>query len=353
VYPTDPTVDLVAENVRELAAKSSYDLSAYWLAVAGSRDDYAARLDALLGPHGMPVLIVRRQRFDNPNSLTEDLARLLEENRATVLEALPRERPRRQGVSIVLLARTELGILQSDSPVIWPEWVPNVGGREVPCLIMDVTRRINVPMAAPEAKASEVNRALYHLEVSLVRRLVAVTASDPGAHQRLFAAIKRRSDVSWADFLGRARRGLRGVSSTELYRPSVKKGDSVISRLWEITQNGSQEKVIDLSTGLAQALLISNCAIIDDWQEGLFGALGRPHKIGESKADVFSRSMVHTVSASCQYITCAVHGHEYQRFPLLLVASVVTDLCDSMRRIESCLDLLPLGAVDLDAAAAN
>jgi hypothetical protein len=347
MQPTDPTVDLVAQNVRELADQSSYDLSAYWLAVAGSRDDYAARLEALLSPHGIPVLIVRRQRFDNPNSLTVDLARLLEENQATVLKALPRDRPRRQGVCIVLLARTELGILQSDSPVIWPEWVPNVGGKEVPCLIMDVTRRITVPMDAPEAKASEVNRAL---ESGLVRRLVAVQETDPRAHERLFGAIKRRSDVSWPDFLGKARSSLRGVSTTESYRPSARRGDSVVSRLWAIAQTGSQEKILEVITGLAEALMISNCAVIDDWQEGLFSVLGRSHKRGESKAEIFSRSMVHTVSASCQYITCAAHGHEYQRFPLLLVASVVTDLYDSLRRIESCLNLLPLAPVDLDAA---
>jgi hypothetical protein len=339
---TDPTAELVAENIRELAGRSTYGLSAYWLSVAGSRQEYAERLGALLAPHGTPVLIVRKQRFDNANYLTEDLASLLGENRAAVLEALPRESGRSRGINIVLLGRTELAVMQTDSPVIWPEWVPNVGGREVPCLITDITRRINVPMNAHAARASEVNRALYAVEGALVRRLIEVSEREPAAHQRFFAAVRRRTDVSWPDFLGRAKRSWRNVDATESYRPTVKQGDAIVSRLWETAQSGSQSGIRDTAAGLARALWISDGTVIGEWREGMFSVLGRPHPTKESRADAFSRAIVHTVSASLQYITCAAHGGEYQRFPLQLVASVVADLYGSLRGIENCLNLLPL-----------
>jgi hypothetical protein len=226
----------------------------------------------------------------------------------------------------------------------------------VPCLITDITRRINVPMNAPEAKASEVNRALHAVEQSLVRRLVAVSILEPAAHERFFAAIRRRTDVSWTDFLGRVTTSARKVATPESYRPSVKTGDSVVSRLWAAAQSGAQPSIGDTAAGLAQALRVTDGAVIDDWREGLFSALGRPHSAGESKVDAFSRAIVHTVAASCQYITCAVHGERNQRFPLNLVASAVEDLYGSLRGIESCLNLLPLesGAPgDVSAEGAN
>ena len=88
---TNPTADLVARTVREFVGRSAADLSAYWLAVGGSREEYGAELGALLALDGMPVLIVRKQRFDNANYLSEDLAHILEENREAVLEALRRD----------------------------------------------------------------------------------------------------------------------------------------------------------------------------------------------------------------------------------------------------------------------
>jgi hypothetical protein len=339
---TDPSAELAAKNVGELADMSTFDLSAYWLAVAGNRDEYAANLGAILAPQGVPVLIVRKQRFDNANYLSVDLARLLEENQGAVLAGLRRRGLGPHRPAVVLLARTELPVLQSDSPVIWPEWVPNVGGKEVPCLITDITRRINVRMDDPEAKSFEVNRALHAVESALVRRLIAVSERDATAHLRLFAAIKRPSDVSWTGFLGKAKTSLRDVSTTESYRPNGKKGDSVVSRLWGVAQSGSHADILAMAVGLKEALRISNCDLIEDWREGLFSALGRSHLTGESKADEFSRAVVHTVSASCQYITCAMHGHEYQRFPLQLVTSAVADLSASLRAIEACLNLLPL-----------
>jgi hypothetical protein len=338
----------VASTVRELAGKSTSDLSAYWLAVVGGREEYAAKIGALLAPDAMPVMIVRKQRFDNANYLTGDLASLLEENRDAVLETLRKGGLRSHRGAFVLLARTELAVPQSDSPVIWPEWVPSVGGKEVPCLITDITRRIDVRLNDPAVSSSEVNRALYAVESALVRRMIAISERQPTAHLRFFAAIKRRSDVSWADFLGKARSSLGEVSTAESYRPSARKGDSVVSRLWDVAHSGSHKEVIETAAGLREALRISDCSVIGDWREGLFSALGRSHSVDEYKTDRFSRAIMYTVSASCQYITCAVHGHEYQRFPFQLVISAIDDLYGGLRTIEACLNLLPLESAASD-----
>jgi hypothetical protein len=343
---TDPSITLVARTIAEHASESTFMLSAYWLAVTGDRKDYAARLTGLLD--GALVLIVK-ERFDNANSIMTDLARILEQNRAGVLAAFePRpmpdglEHPDPKHLSIVLLARNELAVVEGSSPVLWPEWVPEVGGTEVPCFITDITRRINVPLGEPEADVSKVNRALYKVEGALIRRLVVVTEYLPGSNgSGLFGMIQRRSDVSWLEFLVKARSGHSAVRNAESYRPSVRTGGSVVSRLWEIVQSRSGDDIDRAVLLLTEALSISNDLALDNWAESLFGILGRGRARNEPKPERFARSTLFTVSASCQYITCAAHGHEYPELPFNLVTAVVDDLYEGLANIESCVNRMP------------
>jgi hypothetical protein len=332
VFPVNPEPNQVAEVIRELSLKSAATLSAYWLAVTGDRNDYAAQLSPLLAAEGMPVLIVRNQRFDHPQSLTRDIVQLLKENRQAFLAALGRDQDR---INIVLLARTELAMGQSSSPVIWPAWVPKVGRKQVPCFITDVTRKIDIPFAGIDA--SRINRALYAVESALVRRLAQVSVRAPEKQVGFFTAIMRRGDVSWLDFLAKAKTGLQKVTDTTSYRPDVKLGRSVVSRLWAIAQSGTAEDVESAARALTSALEISAETPLEAWREGFFGALARGHRPDEPQAQRFSRSVIVTVSAACRYITCGHHTDEYPSFPVNLLMSVVDDLYRSLTGIETCL----------------
>lgn len=350
MHVTDPSAELVARTVTAHAAESTFMLNAYWLAVTGDRKAYADRLAALL--NGTPVLIVK-ERFDNANSIMTDLAHILEQNRVVVLTAFQRNQPDPKHISIVLLSRKELAVAEGASPVVWPGWVPGVGGTEVPCLITDITRRINVPLSEPRADVSKVNRALYAVEGALIRRLVAVNEDLPASHGGLFGVIRRRSDISWLDFLGKARSGYADVKTVELYRPSARTGNSVVSRLWEVAQARSGADIDRAVLGLTEALSIGDEAVLYGWGESLFGVLGRGLVKNEPEPQRFARSALFTISAACQYITCAVHGHEYPELPLNLVTSVVDDLYQGLANIESCLNRMrrPRGLrAGLDAA---
>jgi hypothetical protein len=329
----NPDPDQVSTVIRDLALKSTATLCAYWLAVTGDRDDYAARLRPELASEGMPVLIIRRERFDNPNSLMTDIVHVLSSNRPAVLAALARN-PNR--INIVLLARTELAMGQSSSPVTWPRWVPAVGGKEVACFITDVTRRIDVPFGGVDS--SRVNRALYMVESALVRRLVQVSARAPEQQAGFFDAIAKRGDVSCLAFLAGARKALREVTDTDAYRPAMKKGGSVTSRLWEIAQSGSGDGLDSAADELARAMQIPAEASLEGWREGLFGALARGHHPGDPLSRRFARDIIVTVSAACRFITCRHHSDEYPSFPVNLLVATIDDLYRSLAGIEACLN---------------
>lgn len=329
-----PDPSRAAEAISEIALQETAPLSAFWLAIAGNRDDYAKRLAPLLRKHAMPVLIVRRARFDNANALMTDLVQVLEENRPVFLESLRQHRPDTRRVSIVLLAHTELAIGQGSSPVIWPEWVPDVGGQQVPCFITDITRRIDVPMHAPELNAARINRALYAVDVALVQRLIRVTSFAPRAHESFFAMVKKRGDISWQAYLANAKSSLGKVLNTDSYRPSQRWADSVVARLWEIGQKYSARDSEDAARALASALDISDGDKLEGSHKGLFAILARGNGSPKPAADQFCRDTIVAVSAACQYVTCAVHNDRYPRLPLNLLTSVLDDMHRSLVGIE-------------------
>lgn len=337
---TDPDVALVAKTIDSLDRQSRFTVSAYWLALVGSRKDYAASLAPCLAVPGTPILIVK-ERFVNANSITSDLADILEQNRPAVLDTLYRERLDPLHISIVLLARNELAFAEGASPVVWPEWLPTVGGTEVPCLITDITRRIKVPLDEDLVNVGKINRALYAVEGALIRRLIAVYEYAPTANAGLFEIIKRPTDVAWLNFLAKVSSAHAGIPSSESYRPGVRRGDSVVARLWHVTQTRSARDIDSAVTGLTEALDIFPSDALQGWHECLFGVLGRGVDSNEQEPKKFSRSMLSTVSAGLQYITCAAHADTYPKLSLNLISSVVDDLYEGLANIESCLNRMP------------
>jgi hypothetical protein len=341
VRTVDPDPARVAQTVASLILKADAPVSAYWLGLAGHRDDFAAQLRPLLSEVGIAVLIVRREGFDNPNALMVDLVHLLEQNRPTFLAALARRRHDPDRLGIVLLARSELKMAQSYSPVIWPDWVPGVGNREEICFITDVGRRIDAPLNAEEVDVKRVQHALFKVEEALLRRLLQVHARDPSAHAPLFQMIRRRSDPGWADFLARAKTCQGNIRTTESYRPSRRSGESVVSRLWELNRVRSSADVAAAASALAGALDLAADWVPKDHKPALLTVLARPTDRKSAVVEPFCRNLVLTVDGACQYITCSVHVEEYQLFPINLLTSIVDDLYRSLVDIETSLIHLP------------
>ncbi|MGD0066009.1 MAG: hypothetical protein ABSB76_21505 [Streptosporangiaceae bacterium] len=336
----DTDVCLVARTINDLVGTSTSKLNAYWLAVAGNRKEYADRLASHLEMPGTPVLIVR-EPFDNANSIMSDLAGILERNRAAVLDAFQHGHPDTRPISIVLLAHNELAVAEGSSPVVWPDWVPVVGNTEVPCRIVDITHRINVPLDEVVADTGKLNRALYRVEGALIRRLTVVTEHVPWAHRVFFDVITRHSDVGWADFLAKVKSAHASIPSNEKYRPSVRTGNSIVSRLWEVAQTRCAKDIDRTVAGLVEALDVTSLEALQGWQQCLSGVLARSPGASPDEPKRFARSTLFTISASCQYVTCAAHAQDYPQFPLNLITSVVDDLYVGLANIEACLNRMP------------
>jgi hypothetical protein len=341
----------VAATISRLDATATAPLSAYWLSLVGDRNAYAETLQALLGDRGMAVLIVRQDGFDNPNALMVDLVHLLEHNRERFLAAIARPRPDPDRIGLVLLARIELAMGQGTSPVTWPEWVPAVGTRETSCFITDVTRRVEAPLDAEEVDVGRLQRALHAVERALLRRLLAVHEHTPTAHNALLQNISRRSDVSWLEFLAGARHEVQKIAAVDSYRPSVRYGKSVVSRLWGHSLKGTSQDVTTIATALAAALDMAPDEPLDTWWEGLPTVLARHPGPALPPPERFCRHVVVTLATACQYATCAAHSDDYAQYPVNLLVSVIDDLHRALVDIEMCLNRFSDGRNRLAPAA--
>ncbi|MBF6302055.1 hypothetical protein IU459_31590 [Nocardia amamiensis] len=327
----------MAETIIRLHSEADAPLNAYWLSLVGDRDEYAAQLGGLLSEHGLGVLIVRNNGFTNANALMVDLVELLEHNRAVFLTSLQQPRAAAPRMGIVLLARRELAMGQAYSPVTWPEWVPGVGNRETTCFITDVTRRIEVPLSAEEIDLARIHRALFAVEEAMVRRLLHVHRRSPDAQHAFFQSIRRRSDPSWTAFLAGAREAISGFRTPQAYRPEVRAGKSVVSRLWGLSMDTPPARLATVQTELAAALHVADDAVWSDRWEGLMTVLARPTVPPNSPATRLCRCILSTVPTACQFITCAAHAGEYYQFPVNLLTAVVDDLHWTLTHIETSL----------------
>jgi hypothetical protein len=325
----------VAAGVRELFEASAAQMNAYWVAVDGSRDEYGDALATELA--GLPVvpLIIRAERFDNPNSIMSELAHILDRNQQRCLEVLGPWRRDDGRFALVLLARTELGITQSSSPVTLPDWIPHLGGLNIHCHIHDLSWRIEVPLNDDELGLPELHRRLFALESALVRRLTRVNAVAPDVQRELFAIIGRARDPGWTGVLSEANAALHAVVNAEGYRPGRRHGKAMVARLWDVTTLASAPDLLIRARALAAALNIDADGPLRPWRQGLLGLLRGAAAPGADPPVQFALNAMTTIAAACEYFNCAAHPEPYQNYPVALLRLLIDEMCRSLGDIES------------------
>lgn len=344
----DPEPATVVEYLSHLASERADPINAYWLSLSGDRDTYAGMLRSLLDAEDTAVIVVRTGGFDNPNSLMQDLARLLNTNRVT-LEEFFGSRPRPpERFGIVLLARSDLRIPQSSSPVPWPEWVPGVGGLETACYIQDISRSVEVALDSSELGLERLNRGLYELECALLRRLRSVHEKDQSTHEPLYDLLRRQNDPGgWLGLIANVQRTLDSETSTEAYRPTGRGSRSLCGRLWVEVRACDPASLPAFASALAVALQLSDAGTDVLPRESLFTVFARVNASSNfnSPEDRSARDLLNTISMACQVITCAAHAGEYDRYPLPLLQSVVDELHRNVASYESMINRLPAAAL--------
>ncbi|WEO78704.1 hypothetical protein BJQ94_06650 [Cryobacterium sp. SO2] len=314
------------------------------MSVSGPRDEYAEALKALLLGSDTTVVVVRSGGFDNPNSLMQDLARLIDSHRDH-LAAFFSQRPAIPGrIGLVLLARSELRIPQSSSPVIWPEWVPGVGGREISCFIQDITRSVDVALDSSELGLERLSRSIYDLEWALARRLKTINKVRPHAQTIMWDMIRGNQDHAGMDgFLESVTRALSSEGTVESYRPTGRGARSLCGRLWVRMQMREPRAVAPLAKAVATALGLEDLEIDTPPSQTLFSVLSRsgPSAQDASRGEQFARDILVTNANACQLITCAAHAGDYGRYPLGLLQGVADELHRGITGFESFINTLP------------
>ena len=333
----DPTPQRVAENLRSRQADSTATLAAYWLTLNGERGVFQRQLQDLVREDGLVVLIVRTERFDNPDTLMQDLLELMERNRDVLLREAAGIAAGGGRLGLVLLSRRALAMSQSSSPITWPDWVPGAGGRQVVCHIAEVTRRIVAPLNCEECAAWRVNAGLFALEEALIRRLTAVYRRTAGAGEPFFALIKRRRDRPWSGFLAQAAQAAAEVNNDRGFRPERDTGASVISRLWAAAQSRGADDLRELEETLSAALALADIKLLYPGT-GMLTILTRRDGSKGTAAQRFARDLVSAVNTACQYVTCVAHYGEYPAYPIILMTSLVDDLHRVLAELEGALN---------------
>lgn len=326
----------IAEVVRTRFKESSASLGAFWVPVASDRGSYAEELRREFAGLPIAVLPVRIAGFDNPNSVLLDLMRVIEAERPLVEEALSFSEEGRFGV--VLLARARLSLSQASSPVTLPEWFPVQGGYSVSAIIEDLSLSADAALNCTEVSVPLLCEGLFSLEAALLRRLTEVASTANGDGQHLFEVVKRGGDTTYAALLACFAASRRTVASPEAYRPSLREGDSLVARLWELGHQRNPEEGAP-SKALARALGMPGDAVLS--RESLSTVLRRPSGSAASPAVRFTRNVLATLASSCQLITASAHADAYGRFPVTLLETYSYDLRRAMLDLERLILSLP------------
>jgi hypothetical protein len=323
--------DRLAKNVSERFLASSSVLSVYWMAVSGDRESYAKRLRNSIRDYPIAVFIVRDISFSNPNAIAADVVNLITANRESSKEVFTGTSGQRH-FGIVMLGRMPLSVAQSSSPVTLPDWFPIRPGETVDILVEDLTWVVDASLNCEEARVDDICVALYDLEGTLISRLTTAHQARHNAGNALMEQIKQTSDERYIDLLRQFAEAHDNVSVASAFRPSLRAAKSLISRIWGIVQKCNPDGLHKPSSALAAALDLER-NVAPGW-ESIVSVLNRQSNVDVSPSQRFTRGMLMTVGASCQYITAAAHSDAYARYPVPLLISFSYDLRKSLREAE-------------------
>ncbi len=312
----------LATAVKRRSLGSTDPVSIYWIAVSGSRTAFADEVNAYFRDVPAAAIVVHGARFENPNSVFDDFAALVRDERK-VLEQELRGTEHNDACAIVLVGRSELRVSQASSPVPLPEWFPVAGGTTVTGRIEDLSWSAETPLSAELARIESLCRLLFELDGALVDVLTA-RQNDRRALQSLFDRIHRDGE-SLTDLFEQAKRARHDVRNPTAYRPSIRDRQTILARLWFLVQSEKPDGLLASVKALQRALGVPD-ELDQPWHETLVAVLSRPANRDPHEGARFVRNLLLTLTASAQLITAAAHADAYRAYPIPLVRSVSYDL---------------------------
>lgn len=325
----------IAGSLQEFHRQQDEDIEAFWIESSGSRQQLATDLQALVA--GRPILVttVGRDRFIDPNGITDDLSLTIQENEAWFTRERREWVIRDQKFSIVLVSKRPLGVPQISSPVSLPDWFPLWPGRLLTANITSIFSSITLSLASHEIPEAAINNALFALEQSLCNRLETVFGSAPSASLQLMTVVASNTSApaSLVELITTSKQGSQSRTGDE-FRPggAIDSGFIVshLARIWRDSPPKDRQKLAEYA---AEALGLSDESAIDI-QFSLTALLTRgKEKFPTVPAHVtFSRNLMVTISDVVQFVNGIHHADEFPQFPAVLTITFATELASSCRK---------------------
>lgn len=321
----------VFEEIRRRRGRSDDLIRFYWVDIStedggGDRDQFVVSLNDRAGTYPLCAVVLRTPGFTDANLAMNDLTEVLQSCKPDLLAADMRERiSRSRYLDVALIARRDLRLAITSSPLVLPDWFPLRAKQEVTARIDDLTWTALVPLSAPEARINDLNRLLYELDDALLTRLQAVGEQDRRSVMSLtsrLSQIQRETD-DFDRLMADAYAALKVVRNPRDYRPrSI--GPTVISGLWRATIQSGPGQLQKLANSLATALQVVP-GNIGSHAESIMAVLGRPTNPMNPEVR-WTFDVIATIGAACQLATAASHADAYAGYPVRLVGAFSRDL---------------------------
>jgi hypothetical protein len=266
--------------------------------------------------------------FVDANAVASDLLRVLESARAELRQPDFAERLRAANrLDVVLIARRELELDSSSSPIVLPSWFPVFPSTTMTATIADLTWSTHVSLRADELHAGEIGRLIFELDRELARNLRASLERDHQLVNSLHDALRLTTDdkAPFAELLDNADAALDRVTSPRDYRPSTVRNLTLVGRLWRLANTKPADRLGNVAKRVVNALDLS-AAEVSVQHESIVTVLGRPSSPIEDPVRRWGFNLIVTIRAACQLITAAAHADEYAEYPLPLVRSISRDV---------------------------
>lgn len=323
----------MVDEIRRRSRDRSDSLSFYWIASAAVRDEFAREIREQSPDLPICPIVVRTQGFENPNAVAEDLLRALdtESVRLELCRANLAERMRAaRRVDIVLIARRELELESSSSPLVLPEWFPLWPSELVTATISDLTWSTHISLDAEDVRVGDIARLVFDLDRELARRLRASHERDHRLVNSFVDLLKKDGEgPSFTRLLSDAEAVLERVTNPRGYRPRISRRTSLVGRIWLLANTTPPDGLRRAAKGLVSALDLP-AGVGRDAHEGIVTVLSRPSSPITDPRQRWSFNLIVTLRAACQLITAAAHADEYSAYPLPLVRSMSRDIRASL-----------------------
>lgn len=322
----------LAETVRRRLRESSHNVNAYWMRIVEDRDAYAFHLNNEFHESPVVTLVIRDDRFTNPNAILSDFVQLVTQNREVVEQQMEASHTR---CGFILLSRSELATAQISSPIDLPAWFPIAGGTTISMLIEDLTWTADASLDAAETQITELCEGLLDFEDALLRRIRDVRGYDHRKANAFLNLVRREPDETFDEIIETASEHLGRVTTPSAFRPSLRNARSLVARLWGVMQKKTPEQMKTPSEALADCLDLPGEIEQLTWHESMSSVLRRPSGGEEIPRFRFARNVLLTVGTTCQLVTAAAHSDQYAHYPVPLLRALSYDLRRSLADAET------------------